>query len=485
MSSHQKNLKSLFGSAVAAMAILLAIFVSVGDPMPGVRAQDGSPTPIPSTNTVHVVQRGETLYGIAAQYGSSVEAIMTVNGITDARFIAVGQRLLIPGAQAGTTASTAVTHIVEPGETLYAVAERYHTTVDAVAMLNNVTHPRRLYAGQRLSLGDRTPSGETFARYEVQPGDTLLRIAVQFAIPVTRIAAVNNLLPQSPVWPGQNLRIPEQPPNGAWLDIQAPLVALSISPVNPIQGQSIGLRFESDRPVEATGSFMGRTFQPLMIEEGRYGAVLGVHAFTVPGVYPIHLQLVAADGRIHWYDVRIRVDDGGYGSEAINIPEDRQYLLAGEVVQTELERVITIMAGFNTTRYFDGLMALPASGPVTSQFGTRRSYNGSPYNTFHAGTDFGGAVGAPLTAPADGVVMLAETLQVRGNTVILDHGWGVYTGYWHQSEIYVEVGQQVSKGDVIGALGGTGLVTGPHLHWEMWVQGVQVDPMQWVQQTFP
>jgi len=106
-------------------------------------------------------------------------------------------------------------------------------------------------------------------------------------------------------------------------------------------------------------------------------------------------------------------------------------------------------------------------------------------STFHSGTDFGGAPGSSIVAPAAGVVILAESLPVRGNATVIDHGWGVTTGYWHQAEILVNVGDVVTPGQVIGTVGSTGRSTGPHLHWEMWVSGVQVDPMQWVQQPFP
>ena len=76
--------------------------------------------------------------------------------------------------------------------------------------------------------------------------------------------------------------------------------------------------------------------------------------------------------------------------------------------------------------------------------------------------------------------MLAEPLQVRGNAVIIDHGRGVFTGYWHLSEIYVTVGQQVVPGQMIGLVGTTGLSTGAHLHWEFRIYGIAVDPLQFL-----
>ena len=84
-----------------------------------------------------------------------------------------------------------------------------------------------------------------------------------------------------------------------------------------------------------------------------------------------------------------------------------------------------------------------------------------------------------------GTVVLAEPLQVRGQVIILDHGWGVFTGFWHLSQIDVQVGQVVSRGEIIGLVGNTGLSTGAHLHWEMQVAGVPVDPLQWTRWEFP
>jgi murein DD-endopeptidase MepM/ murein hydrolase activator NlpD len=76
-------------------------------------------------------------------------------------------------------------------------------------------------------------------------------------------------------------------------------------------------------------------------------------------------------------------------------------------------------------------------------------------------------------------------LTVRGNATIIDHGQGIFTGYWHQEEIDVKVGDRVEPGQLIGLIGATGRVTGPHLHWEIWVNGVQVDPIQWLENTYP
>jgi murein DD-endopeptidase MepM/ murein hydrolase activator NlpD len=119
--------------------------------------------------------------------------------------------------------------------------------------------------------------------------------------------------------------------------------------------------------------------------------------------------------------------------------------------------------------------------PHTSAFGSRRTYGKDPAVTYHAGEDFSAVPGTPVYAPADASVVLAEQLFVRGNAVVLDHGNGVFTGYWHLSELAVKPGDRIRPGQLLGKVGSTGLSTGAHLHWEMRVAGVAVDPLQWVE----
>jgi murein DD-endopeptidase MepM/ murein hydrolase activator NlpD len=99
--------------------------------------------------------------------------------------------------------------------------------------------------------------------------------------------------------------------------------------------------------------------------------------------------------------------------------------------------------------------------------------------------DYGARQGALVLAPAAGRVVLADALDVRGNAVILDHGAGVHTGYWHLWKILVREGQSVTQGDVLGRVGTTGLSTGAHLHWEVRVGDVAVDPLQWTRELMP
>lgn len=446
-------------------------------------AQGGGGT-VPGGVTIHVVQRGDTLYSIAMQYGTTVDAIAEANGIADPRYLAVGQRLLIPNANTSTPGAL-VSVQVRPGDTLDTLLLAHHTTLDSLVSANFISNPTRLYAGQAVTLyegASQSTDPLPRARHHVRPGENLARIALRYHVTLASLLASNHLASLRPVYPGQLLWIPG---TGTDLrDLPLPVTGCTINPLPAVQGNTISVHLTTEGPATLSGTFLGYPVQIVTHDATQHSALFGVHAFAAPGVYPMVLTVTEPGGSQTVLTLLVGVSDGGYSAETIVLGAGQENLLNTEVTEPEWEKVAQIMSTFTAQRYFDGLMGLPSTGAITSQFGTRRAYNSGELNAFHSGTDFAGAPGSPITAPAAGVVVMAETLPVRGNATIIDHGWGVLTGYWHQSETYVKVGDVVAAGQVIGTVGTTGRSTGPHLHWEMWVGGVQVDPMQWVSQPF-
>ncbi len=132
-----------------------------------------------------------------------------------------------------------------------------------------------------------------------------------------------------------------------------------------------------------------------------------------------------------------------------------------------------------------GAWILPVEGEVTGVFGAQRSYDGVVATGWHHGHDIAAQQGDPIVAPAHGTVVWTGELVLHGMGVIVDHGAGVYSGYWHMSLIAVRAGHEVAPGDWLGNIGTTGLSTGPHLHWEVIIQGVDVDPVQWLGEDRP
>ena len=132
-----------------------------------------------------------------------------------------------------------------------------------------------------------------------------------------------------------------------------------------------------------------------------------------------------------------------------------------------------------------GPWILPVEGEVTGVFGAERSYDGVVAQGWHHGHDIAAQHGDPIVAPAHGTVVWTGEVVLHGMGVILDHGAGVYSGYWHMSLIAVRAGHEVAPGDWLGNIGTTGLSTGPHLHWEVIIQGIDVDPIQWLGEERP
>ena len=180
------------------------------------------------------------------------------------------------------------------------------------------------------------------------------------------------------------------------------------------------------------------------------------------------------------YDQPLAVDPATI-DPAVTKPEDAQWsALAAPVTPERLWNGV-----FKFPRRLKWDIASTQAIAGRRGYGNRRSYNGSPYLYFHTGLDIVGQTGVEIYAPADGLVVFAGPLTVRGNATMINHGQGVYTGYMHQSEIFVKPGDTVKAGQLIGKVGGTGRAEGPHLHWEVWVGGVQVDPIDWLERAYP
>jgi len=443
-------------------------------PAPAVAQSGGPGQPL-----IHVVQRGETLFSIARRYQTSVDAITHANGIADPMRIYIGQQLLVPGVPA--LPGTWVTHAVQPGETLEAVAVQYGLPWRTVALANRLLNPHLLTAGQVLQVpvGDGVFLGG--ALHTVQPGETATGLAFRYGITLWELREVNRTTDTVLLlYPGRWLLIPGLRPS--WMP--APFAEVNLDPLPVQQGRTLRIRVRMDEPAQLRGRLFDRPVA-FVEENGVYYALVGVHAFAEPGLYELTLTAPGEGGAEVAVSVGVIVEQGAYGYERIVVPASQSELLAPDLVATEQARLEELRTLFTPQRRWRGPFLQPVDAAVSSYFGTRRSYSGGPYNSYHAGVDFNAGKGAAVRAPADGIVVLAEPLAVRGNALMLDHGWGVLSGYWHLSGFEVAVGQEVRAGDIIARVGNTGLSTGAHLHWELWVGGVSVDALKWLAPAYP
>jgi murein DD-endopeptidase MepM/ murein hydrolase activator NlpD len=207
-------------------------------------------------------------------------------------------------------------------------------------------------------------------------------------------------------------------------------------------------------------------------DKGRWFALLGIPLDTLPG----ELEIQVINGtNVSSKTIPVLVKN--YPEQRLTIKDKRKVEPApDDLLRIERERKITEAVKRQFTDSAPQTeFALPAKGPLSSRFGLRRVFNGLPRNP-HAGLDVAVGIGAPISAPADGVVANTGDYFFNGNTVFIDHGQGLISAYMHLSRIDVRYGQPVKKGEIIAAVGATGRVTGPHLHWAVILNNTPVDP---------
>ena len=206
---------------------------------------------------------------------------------------------------------------------------------------------------------------------------------------------------------------------------------------------------------------------------------IGVGPDIAPGAYSVTVNLLDAGGALLGSgQVALTVTATDFPVEYLQVDVGGPNgLQPPDKVQEELDIRASVFSRVTPTKLWSGPFILPVQGaPVTTAFGTARSYNGSPPTVHHSGTDFGVGLGTPVVASAAGRVAFAGMLTTRGLSVIIDHGLGVFTAYHHLSQTNVAEGQTVAQGQIVALSGMTGLATGPHLHWELIVGGQNVDP---------
>ena len=314
---------------------------------------------------------------------------------------------------------------------------------------------------------------------------SLFELAVQKNLNPWLIAETNQLSSTWDMLPGEAVFEKNEQTSDQVSLISPVIKDLKVNPLPIQQGETATILITTTQPVEFTGSLAGKTLHFFPNGENSYAALQGVHAMADPGIYPFTLEGKLEDGTRFSFEQMVVLEALGYIRETINGVDPTTIDPANTKPEDDLVKKVVTDA--SPKKYWSGVFAVPGYDPtwITSWFGNRRSYNGGPFNAYHSGVDYGGGTGLPIKAPAPGVVVFAGPLTVRGNATIIDHGWGVYSGFWHQSEFKVKVGDVVETGQEIGSSGGTGRITGPHLHWEIWVNGVQVNPMTWLETSFP
>jgi murein DD-endopeptidase MepM/ murein hydrolase activator NlpD len=415
--------------------ILSLLLLSLAVP---VSAQTSTPAPGP----IYIVQEGDTLWDIASRFNVTVSELQAANNLST-QDIFVGDELVIPGLEELT--GTLVTKAVPFGETLRSLSRQYRVDPAILRKLNHIVSPSELYAGYELVILQQDDQPAWNTRASLGQGETLLELAVKADSDPWTIAQINGIAGPVTVLPGDTIYLPSGASTSA-SGLPAAILSAELDPLPLVQGTTAQIKIVTSTTVALSGGSIQSFEQMMLVKSGNFinDPVLDVEPSTI--------------------------------DPAVTGPEDEWLLSLVSVVTPE--------------KFWTENFQLPVDiqDCPLSLYGNRRSYNGGALHGFHTGVDFGVCSEAhpfDVYAPADGVVVFTGLKTVRGNATIIDHGWGVFSGLYHQAEINVAAGDHVTAGQLIGKIGATGRVTGSHLHWELWVNGVQVNPLEWLETSFP
>ena len=262
------------------------------------------------------------------------------------------------------------------------------------------------------------------------------------------------------------------------------LSAFNFSVSNSItsNAKTVYVEFHKDKNINYEKLVMGKRVYSIFnhpSDESKMYALIPISYYQKPSDKKVEVVYLER-GEKKLKTIFLKVEDGKYKQEKIQVQKSKVNPKSKEVkkrIAKEYKEAMDIYGTATRENYVTSKFIVPMESKITSDFGKARVYNDT-LNGYHSGTDFRAKVGTPIMASNDGVVVLAKDRFYAGGTVILDHGHGIYTCYYHMDKFSVKIGDKVLKSQILGLSGDTGRVTGPHLHFSARVGGLQVDPLQ-------
>jgi len=248
---------------------------------------------------------------------------------------------------------------------------------------------------------------------------------------------------------------------------------VEISPKVIRQGDAFLVRVTGrNSPAVPTATVATKKIQFSKCGEGCFIGIGAVGIDAKTGDYPVRVTAGKTKKTM-----KLIVKKASVQTLALSLPEGKVTLSPADLEIVKEENIM-LESRFLTVseRQWEGVFRIPADNEISTAFGTKRIMN-KTWTSIHRGVDIRGSEGDEVRASNNGTVVLARELFFGGNTIILDHGQGIYTLYMHLSQMNVRPGDPVAKGDIIGLLGSTGRATGPHLHFGVKVSNVSVNPL--------
>jgi murein DD-endopeptidase MepM/ murein hydrolase activator NlpD len=255
--------------------------------------------------------------------------------------------------------------------------------------------------------------------------------------------------------------------------------AMRIIPAAPVQGDTLVV-LVSAGPGRVSVTFDGSAVPAFGTSAGTVRALVATDPDVPPGSHTIRATIRGGDGTVRRLSRAVRLRPGHFAARRLTLPPETFGLINPRNLAIERQALGPVLGRRTPVAWWRGPFAAPSAAPMDSPYGEQGIYNGHR-EWWHQGVDFAAPADAPVTAANAGVVALARPLPLGGNTVVIDHGQGVLTEYLHLSVFAVREGDRVEKGALIGRIGATGLVTGPSLHWGLYVDGIPVNPLFWLE----
>jgi murein DD-endopeptidase MepM/ murein hydrolase activator NlpD len=460
---------------------MLAVLVILFPALLGYFTINASAEPLGQEGPIYIVQEGDTLTSIAMRFGVSSAEIQEANGIADPNSLQISQRLVIPGLEgvSGLLTTTALPY----GTSLTYFSREYHMEPEDLIMLNHLISPSEAIAGATFLVAVNEEEDNLSPITTVSQGDTPLELAVQSSTSTWNLAEQNAMDSTWGMLPGETLFGVSEGTTGS--TVFSNVSDLFVYPLPAVQGETLEIGISTGVPAEFNAEFNGETLQFFTDDEENYYSFLGVHAMSETGPFPLRISMTLDDGTTQTFEQMLVLKSGGYGNDSEIVVDD--IYVDPDTIASEDAIMNAILTQVTPDRYWDGKFQYPIDEPcIGGYFGRRRSYNYGALLYYHTGLDFSVcAQNLNIYAPAAGEVVFADSMVIRGNAVLIDHGWGIYSGYWHLSEFNVEEGDFVQPGDLIGLIGSTGRSLGPHLHFEIDILGTPVNPQTWLDEVFP
>ena len=265
-----------------------------------------------------------------------------------------------------------------------------------------------------------------------------------------------------------------------------PLVSIDIQNKTPIQGDAVWIKIKSSKVISSGTITLNKKNFTLFKNNNSasdYLSCIGVSRFSKAKKTKLRFSFSFTDGSQYKTSLPITIRSANFKKEHITL-KPKKYKISQDNTSKKNEGRLIGKAFKTITRSkaFNDAFLWPLDGRISSTFGKQRVYNNTP-GWSHSGTDIAAKEGAPIKATQSGTVVLSESLRVHGNTVMINHGWGIVSVYNHLHQLNVKMNDKVTKGDMIGTVGSTGIATGPHLHFGISVQSVRVNPETWVNKT--